>query len=467
MPASRSVITRIRPTLVALCVAALIALGAAFVFEDTLEELGKLSDQRGALREGRLQLAQTLSLFKDLETGARGFVLTGAEDYLEPYTLARAALPEAYAETRQIATAGQIEGFPWAELDRWVDERIRLAGELVQTRRLPDWASTATPHIFDEGKRAMDSIRSLMGRLDALEAARVDALSQQIADLRRRATLLGWTAALAIVVLIGSSSWLLLAERRARLGVEQQLRDANQHLEARVAIRTTELREARERIAAFATGQEQFVEAERRRIAREVHDQIGAVFTGIKLIFRSLPPGSLPAAQERALLEAVEMGVATARRISAELRPPLLDDLGLEAALERLLEGMFRNSQVIFAVELTGHDALDERQALSVYRIVQEAATNVLRHAAALHFAVSGGLADDNSYRITLLDDGIGMAAAPDHRPATLGLTGMHERAELLGGTLSFASEPSGGTSLKLRLPLARPRRDANEHPAA
>ena len=466
MPVSRTVSTRIRPTLVALCVAALIALGAAFVFEETLAELGSLTDRRGTLRDGRWQLAQTLSLFKDLETGARGFVLTGAEEYLEPYTRAQATLPQAYAETRRVATAGQIEGFPWSELDRWVDERIRLAGELVQTRRLPEWAGTAPPRIFDEGKQAMDSIRALMGRLDAHEAARVAELNQQISTMRQRATLLGWTAAFAIVVLIGSSSWLLLIERRARLGVEQQLRDANQHLEARVATRTRELREARERIAAFAAGQEQFVEAERRRIAREVHDQIGAVFTGIKLIFRGLPPGSLPAAQEKALLEAVEMGVATARRISAELRPPLLDDLGLEAALERLLEGMFRNSQVIFAVELAGHDALDARQALSVYRIVQEAATNVLRHAAALHFVVSGGPADDGSYRITLLDDGIGMAPAP--QPATLGLTGMHERAELLGGTLSFASEPNGGTSLQLSLPLTRrPTKDTHEDPAA
>lgn len=312
----------------------------------------------------------------------------------------------------------------------------------------------------------MDNIRARMAELDAHAAARVDALSRQIANMRRRATLLGWTAALAIVVLIGGSTWLLLAERRARRGVEQQLRDANQHLEARVAARTRELGAARERIAAFASGQEQFVEAERRRISREVHDQIGAVFTGIKLIVRGLPPGRLPAAQEGALLEAVEMGVATARRIAAELRPPLLDDLGLEAALERLLEGMFRNSQVIFAVELKGHEALDERQALSVYRIVQEAATNVLRHAAARHFAVSGGPAAGHSYLITLLDDGVGMAA-PDTRPATLGLTGMHERAELLGGTLSFASEPNGGTSLKLSLPLARPTRDANEDPAA
>lgn len=223
-------------------------------------------------------------------------------------------------------------------------------------------------------------------------------------------------------------------------------------LEQQVSARTQELLDAKQRIASFANQLDESIEAERQRLSREVHDQIGAVLTGIKMIFRSLPPDRLPQADEKALLDALDTGVATARRIASELRPPLIDDIGLQAAVEHLLDGILRPAQVLFSVKLADCARLTPRQSLAAFRIIQEAATNVARHASAGHFAVAGRSAG-NGYEFTMIDDGVGLAASGTHA-GRLGLVGMQERAQLLGGCLTWVSQPQQGTAFTLTIPL-------------
>ena len=225
-------------------------------------------------------------------------------------------------------------------------------------------------------------------------------------------------------------------------------------LEQRVTERTADLTEARARLSRFVAEQERVVEAERLRISREVHDQIGSVLTGLKMIFRSLPPGSLPSPQEAAFVEALDQGVATARRIAAELRPPLIDDLGLQAAVRHLLENMFRGSSVAYSVQFEDLQVLTERQIIGTYRILQEACTNVARHAQASKLEITGMATDNDQYLISLCDDGIGLPSS-ELRHGGLGLMGMRERAQLLGGSLVLGEQNEGGTCLTLWLPLA------------
>lgn len=244
-----------------------------------------------------------------------------------------------------------------------------------------------------------------------------------------------------------------------------QLDEYGRLLEAKVALRTQELSEAKGRLAHFATQLEDSVEAERQRISREVHDQIGAVLTGIKMIFRGLPPGSIPEAHEKGLIEALDVGVATARRIAAELRPPLIDDLGLQAAVEQLLETSLQPVCIGYSVHLNECECLNKRQTLGAYRIIQEATTNVVRHSAARHFSIRGQLIEATRYEVVMDDNGIGM---PDGAPrqGSLGLPGMYERAELMGGTLTMSSVPQQGVKMTLVLPIIT-EPVANENPAA
>lgn len=224
--------------------------------------------------------------------------------------------------------------------------------------------------------------------------------------------------------------------------------------------------EARQRIASFASGQDRAIEQERRRIAREVHDQLGQVFTAIRLIVQSVPRNAFPAEQEAALQQALEMGIASARRITAELRPPLLDDLGLAAALDYFAREVERTSKLACTVNILDQERLGGPQALGLFRIVQEAVTNILKHAGATHIDIAGQ-ADGDQYHLRIEDDGCGFEAALV-RPDAMGLINMDERAHLMKGHCELEPRPAGGTAVVVSLPLDQTISGAeHETPAA
>lgn len=208
----------------------------------------------------------------------------------------------------------------------------------------------------------------------------------------------------------------------------------------------------RRRLASFASEQNLAIEAERKRLAREVHDQIGQVFTAIQLIIHSLRQDAYLPGQEAALKQALEIGIATTRRITSELRPPLLDDLGLASALEHLTTETLGSATLACEIDIEGEDLLDSTQALTLFRIAQEAVTNVLRHADAKHVEIQGRRQGAH-YLFAITDDGRGFSLAEERKDA-MGLIGMRERARLIGGACEITSGPPGGTSVNILLPL-------------
>jgi signal transduction histidine kinase len=250
---------------------------------------------------------------------------------------------------------------------------------------------------------------------------------------------------------------------RHKLDEAAALRDSNQLLEQKVAERTAELAEARNRIAAFAAAQEARIEQERRRLAREVHDQLGQVFTAIKLITQSIPRDALPGEQQEALGHALETGIASARKIAGELRPPLLDDFGLAAAVRHFARETLAPVSLAFEVDIRDEDRLGPAQALALFRIAQEAVTNILRHAKAGRIRFIGQR-QANRYVFAIEDDGPGFEPSRVRRGA-IGMASMSERASLFGGALQVTSADGKGTRVEATLPLEKTRDD--EHPAA
>jgi len=252
-------------------------------------------------------------------------------------------------------------------------------------------------------------------------------------------------------------------DARRKLEEAAALRDSNQLLEQKVAARTTELAEARSRISAFAAAQEARIEQERRRLAREVHDQLGQVFTAIKMIVQSMPRGALPAEQHEALGHALELGIAGARKIAGELRPPLLDDFGLAAAIGHFARETLAPVNLSFEVDVRDDDRLGSAQALALFRIAQESVTNVLRHANARRVRFTGHR-DGNRYVLAVEDDGKGFETS-QVRPGAMGIASMSERANLFGGAVRLTAADGQGTRVEATLPLSEAQRD--EHPAA
>jgi signal transduction histidine kinase len=186
-------------------------------------------------------------------------------------------------------------------------------------------------------------------------------------------------------------------------------------------------------------------EEERKRLSRELHDQVGQMLTALRM-----EVGRGHQAESKALIDTM---VATVRDLSMGLRPSMLDDIGLGPALQWLARDHARRFDCPVNVELSGDlDALPESHRTCTYRVVQEALTNCARHAQArrIDVALHG---TPGQLRLQIKDDGVGMPARPLAAPG-LGLFGIEERVRELGGRLQLYSQPGQGTSLKIEMPI-------------
>jgi signal transduction histidine kinase len=214
---------------------------------------------------------------------------------------------------------------------------------------------------------------------------------------------------------------------------------------------TSDLQHSRERLVSTR-------EEERRRLRRDLHDGLGAQLAGLNVqagALRRLIPHDPDAADELVveLREELRSAISDIRRLVYDLRPPALDDLGLVEALRRLAERYGSEDEQLSVLVEVSQDLPDLPAAVevAVYRITQEALTNVARHARARTCVVR--LAMDEDVALEIVDDGIGI---PAQRSAGVGLTSMHERASELGGSCVVQSVPKGGTQVLVRLPLPK-----------
>lgn len=196
-------------------------------------------------------------------------------------------------------------------------------------------------------------------------------------------------------------------------------------------------------------------ERERRRIARELHDDTGQALTSVLIGLRLAEESDdLETARStlRELRETVTASIRDLRSLAVELRPTALDDFGLEPALERLADTFGRRTGLVIDLRVAGLDVrLGEQLETALYRVVQEGLTNIAKHAGATRVTVSVH-GHDHMVSLTIEDDGRGFEVSG---PALgLGLVSMRERAELLGGSLRVQSTPGEGTTLAVEVPV-------------
>jgi signal transduction histidine kinase len=273
----------------------------------------------------------------------------------------------------------------------------------------------------------------------------------------------------AIETLKSGATDYVLKTRLSRLvpAVSRALREAEDRLKHQRA--QEQLRESHERLRALSVYLQTVREEERTRIAREVHDELGQALTICKLdaswIAGRVPKSLKPLVEKvRSLAANIDTTIGTVRRIAAELRPGVLDHLGLAAALEWQANEFQARSGIKCEVETNLNEPLSNQEmSTTLFRIFQETLTNVIRHANATRVHVS---LKEAGGRIILevQDDGRGISATEISNPRSMGLLGMRERAALLGGELKIGRIPGhAGTRVSVSLPLRRPEEKAGD----
>jgi len=361
--------------------------------------------------------------------------------------------------SRQLESLNEVSELLVAETDvsklfRLAADRFReLVGASAVLIELPtsDGRSLAVEAASGENAAALLGVRLDIQRSKAgLTLARnrperIDSLIEDPEVDQSTPRLLGATSALYIPLSVhGRAVGVMAAYDKA--GPDHRFTDADMRLaqafanRAAIAVELSE-RVGREAVRALLEGQE----TERKRLARELHDETGQALASVRLGLKELEPQVGADALAR-IRELVGSALDDIRRLTVELRPPALDDYGLEAALERLRAVVSERSGI--DIQLTVHLGmkLGPEQETALYRIIQEALTNIVKHAEArsVSIVVAG---TGTSVRALIEDDGKGFDPA-NVRDGALGLVGMRERVALLGGRLDVQSSPGSGTTV-------------------
>jgi signal transduction histidine kinase len=387
----------------------------------------------------------------DAETGQRGYLLTGNETYLEPYDKAVATVQTNLDRLRNQFMDSPEDMQEFALLSRQISRKLAEMELSLRLRRQGNEDAWKFILHTDVGKEHMEAIRKHALELIARSDQRVEFGKRQIEQ-----SLMLSRIGIATVTAIGLLAFYMYLRQAHALQTvnhrEQTLLERERHrLEGLVRDRTATLSE-------LANHLQEVREEERGHLARELHDELGALLTAAKLDvarLKSKIDATAPDIAERLkhLTETLNSGIALKRRIIEDLRPSSLSNLGLTAALEILTREYAERAGIEVETSLEAVKLPDATQ-LTVYRMVQEALTNIGKYAKASKVLVSV-----HSYpthvAVQVRDDGVGFDPSTV-RPTSHGLAGMRHRVEAAGGRLSLTSSPGDGTLLSAVLPLQR-----------
>ena len=421
-----------------------------------INEAGHMRSQEAvvAMNEGqqtRNAVNRLLQSMLDAETGQRGYLLTGNETYLEPYDKAVVTVQANLDELRNRYLKSPDDLQQFANLSREVSRKLAEMELSLRLRRQGNEDAWKFILHTDVGKEHMQSIRKQAHALIERSSRKIQEHQSQIVQ-----SLMLSRIGIATVTAIGLLAfYMYLRQARTLQQISQREQDVLEHererLEGLVRERTASLSE-------LASHLQQVREDERGFLARELHDELGALLTSAKLDvarLKSKIDHQAPDIAERLkhLNETLNSGIALKRRIIEDLRPSSLSNLGLTAALEILTREHAEGAGIevetnLEAVELT------EATQLTVYRLVQEALTNISKYAKAKKVLVTVH-GYPTHVAVQVRDDGAGFDPA-GVGPTSHGLAGMRHRVEAAGGRLTITSSADSGTLISAVLPKPR-----------
>lgn len=412
--------------------------------------------------ETRAGVFEILGLVTDSETAQRGFLLTEREAYLEPYVKADERLERTMNRLRAAVVRGGSA------------EQRDLAGKLfaLSGRRLSEIEATLALYRrsgrdtalellnTDLGKRTMDELRAVAQTLLEREQAAIEAAQRdwsRYIDFSRLGIQVLTVMTLALLIAL----WALASREIGRREESRRaLAETQRRLEHEVGLQTAELSE-------LSAHLQDTTEREKSQLARELHDELGSVLVSAKMDLawaHDRLAANQPDVAGRLLraMDALDQGVTVKRRVIENLRPTLLDNLSLAAAIEWHAGDTCQRAGLGCKLDLDDTLELAPDASIALYRIVQESLTNVVKHAkaTAVDIRLRAGPA---GVTLEIRDDGIGIPEGALRNRLSHGIVGMRQRTRALGGQIEVTGQAGSGTVIAVRLPAALRRQPEPE----
>ncbi|HSW04595.1 CHASE3 domain-containing protein [Aquabacterium sp.] len=418
---------------------------------------GRVNETRAEavdLRERATHVSELRQALVQAESGQRGYLLTQDQRYLQPMKDAAARAEKAFVSLQASSLSDR------SALQRSVDivslgnrklDELRITVTQAEQGRL-DLAMTLL-----KGGFGVQLMEDLVARCNAFETQQLTALRDKEGAIST--SLLQQRFGVGIVVLINLGFLALLANMMIR---QFTLREEHRaELERQAGLLEQTVNERTEELSALSTYLQTSSEREKARLARDLHDELGGILTSAKIDIgwleghsKATDPEVVPRLQR--LAKVLDEAVDLKRRVVENLRPSLLDHLGLGAALTWYVNETCRKANLKCGLRmLDDNEAVPAEMAIAIYRLVQEGLNNCIKYAQADEVNITVERAH-NGYRLRLSDNGVGIH---DFRAEHLshGIAGMRQRARALGGRFELRTSPGQGTTIEAFFPLAEP----------
>jgi signal transduction histidine kinase len=392
-------------------------------------------------------------LVTDAEGSLRGYFLSGSPSYLGPVRTARAEIDTQFTQLQALVADSPSQLKNLAQLRTLVGRKLAAMDQTLAVYRSGGLRDVVKIAETADSPGMMDEIRLLVVIIVQEQHELLAARSAAFYKEYQEAVMLGIGINLIAILVIALFYRLIRRSFFSRVVAQRALQNANDTLESMVALRTEQLSVLSRHLISVS-------EEEKARLARELHDEMGANLTAISIdlnaVTERLRPehAVLAGMLERARATLVDT-VQLKRRIVEDLRPSLLDNLGLAAALQSYCDEYGRLTGLDCEALIDGDvDAAGPMHSIAVFRIVQEALNNIAKYAGARHVIVHLAREGD-MLSLEVSDDGVGIAVDAVRQPKSHGLLGMRERALLLGGTLKVSRGVNDvGTCVEAAIPL-------------
>ena len=438
-------------TLVALLLATVVGLFvAAELGHRKLEEVRR-QVERGAQREQAL--AEVLQLLSQAESSQRGSILLGDAAYLEPYQEAVDKIPQSLRRLEQaFASADGPVRTDLEQVERLSNAKLVEMGETLNLYRQHGPGAALDLIRTDIGKWTMSQLAQRVRKIQAQETGNILAASRSWRIDRWTNLAITSTALAASMFLVLLLCRLVISYVRSKERETEDLAERSTELELLVKRRTDELSQ-------LSTHLQSLAERERSALSRELHDELGGLLVAARMDVswledRVATTDAEVQAHFKRVHEALQAGVEVKRRVVENLRPTLLDNLGLLPALRWQIADICGRAGLHCTERYPPEEFdLTPEASIAIFRIVQEALTNILKHARARNVEVS----IESRHQVLIVrvrDDGVGLPLEPRQPLRSHGLAAMRHRAVGLGGQWHVLRMTGGGTEIEVRLPL-------------